>query len=267
MIINYKSILLFGLILFFFLGCEYERIEATKTECDSDPIELTLESVQNTLCAESSGEIVVTADSEYEYRLNDNEFVSNNVFSGLSAGVYNVQARVVNTNCVSEVIEATINNEDGLQISLIEKSDSECGENTGRLVVSQEGGVEPIEYVLNGTEVQNEPIFTDLASGDYNVVVRDANGCEAEISGVKIMTSVSFSNDIKTIIATNCAVSGCHNGSQSPNLTEDANILQNASRIKARTGNRSMPPTGREDLTDQEIQTIACWVDGGALDN
>ncbi|WKK73617.2 cytochrome c [Marivirga salinae] len=266
---NKKSniILIISSLLIFIYGCEYERIAQPEIECES--FELVVESVQNTACATSSGEIVasVNGTDQYLYRLNDGDFAENNVFTELGAGNYTVQAIDQNTQCVSEPIEVSIENEDGIQISLIEKSESECGDNTGTILISQEDGVEPIEYLINGAEPQGTPEFTGLSSGEYTILARDANGCEAELSGIEISTNISFSDDVKPIIATNCAVNGCHNGTQSPNFTIDENIIQNASRIKNRTGSGTMPPAGRPDLTEEEIQAIACWVDGGALEN
>jgi hypothetical protein len=250
-------------------ACEYERIADPKSDCSSEFIEVTVQSIQNTPCGEASGEIVVVVDGEddYEYRLNDTDFSENNVFSQLSAGTYTIQARIINSNCISEEVEATVSNEDGLQISIAEKNNSNCGASTGRILISQEGGAEPVEYTLNDNQAQSDPEFSGLSTGDYTISARDANGCQTEISGIEIKTNISFSNDIRTIIDTNCAVSGCHNGTQSPNFTEDENIFQNASRIKNRTGSGSMPPAGRPDLSDEEIESIACWVDDGALDN
>jgi hypothetical protein len=262
----FKSLII---LLVFICGCEYERIAGPENECDVVDFELSIESVKNIACATETGEIevMVNGDAQYEYRINDSDFGENNVFTGLGAGNYTIQAKEVNTNCVSEAIEVNINNEDGIQLSLVEKNDSECGENTGSIIVAQEGGVEPIDYIINDGEARSTPEFTGLSVGEYKILARDADGCEAEISGIEINTDISFTNDVKPIIASNCAVSGCHNGSQSPNFTIDDNIIQNASRIKSRTGARTMPPAGRPDLTEAEIQAIACWVDGGALDN
>lgn len=256
-------------LLVFIYGCEYEKVAAPDTECNTDSFELVIESIQNTACGATTGEIVaiVNGDDQYLYRVNDGDYSENNVFTALGAGNYTIQAIIQDTQCTSEPIDVIVENEDGIQISLIEISASECGENSGSILVSQENGVEPIEYLINGAETQAGPDFSGLSVGDYTILARDANGCEAELSGIEINANISFANDIKSIIATNCAVDGCHNGTQSPNFTLDENIFQNASRIKSRTGSETMPPAGRPDLTAEEIEAIACWVDGGALDN
>ena len=78
-------------------------------------------------------------------------------------------------------------------------------------------------------------------------------------------SEVTYSANISTIIEANCAISGCHAGSVSPDFREFNTIQSKSDRIKVRTQNRTMPKNG--SLTQQEIDQIACWVDNGALDN
>lgn len=79
----------------------------------------------------------------------------------------------------------------------------------------------------------------------------------------------SFSLSIAPIIDANCAVSGCHvTGQQQPTLLTYEQISSNASKIKLKTANSTMPPPESGNRLDQlEIDQIACWVDSGALDN
>ena len=69
---------------------------------------------------------------------------------------------------------------------------------------------------------------------------------------------------VKALISTNCAISGCHAGAQSPNFTSDCNILNNKTLIKARAidGIPSiMPPTGQ--LPQSEKNKIMDWINAG----
>ncbi len=79
----------------------------------------------------------------------------------------------------------------------------------------------------------------------------------------------SFSNTILPIIHGNCAVTGCHvNGQQLPTLETYAQISSNAEKIKMRTSNGTMPPSiSGTNLSQEQIDAIACWVDAGAPDN
>ncbi len=80
---------------------------------------------------------------------------------------------------------------------------------------------------------------------------------------------VSFTQKVLPIIEANCAVSGCHvNGQQSPTLENHTQIANNAGKIKEWTSSGIMPPsTSGRSLTADEINSIACWVDAGAINN
>lgn len=81
-------------------------------------------------------------------------------------------------------------------------------------------------------------------------------------------SEVSLENDIMPLLLAQCTFSGCHNGDNgsSRNWTEKVNVLAKAAGLKARTQNGSMPRSPGA-LTQNQIDLIACWVDGGAKDN
>jgi hypothetical protein len=83
-------------------------------------------------------------------------------------------------------------------------------------------------------------------------------------------TEYSYLNDVKPIIATNCAISGCHDGSLGTTRDwRNLSALQaKASNVSAFVRNGTMPPpsTGIE-LSAEEIQKISCWAQNGAKDN
>lgn len=76
-------------------------------------------------------------------------------------------------------------------------------------------------------------------------------------------------NAVKTILAANCAVSGCHAGASPQNginFGDNCTIVAQASRIKARAvdGNPSvMPPPPNPPLTTSEKNAITAWVNAG----
>lgn len=144
--------------------------------------------------------------------------------------------------------------------------DTPCGEEKGSITVSASGGEGSYQFQLDGGSFQNEAIFNEVAQGDHTITVKDANDCVTDVQAT-VMTGVVFS-DIVSIIKTNCAISGCHDGSNSrPNFKEDATIKSRASSIKDRTSNKVMPPSSSGiTLTDEEIALLACWADDGAPD-
>jgi mono/diheme cytochrome c family protein len=143
-----------------------------------------------------------------------------------------------------------------------------CSINDGSLQLTATGGKQPYQYSLDGTTFNATNAFASLGAGNYTVTVKDANNCTSTASasiGVN-QSSISYESAVKNIIATNCAVSGCHvAGTGRANFTEFTTIQARAAQIKTRTGNRSMPLVGT--LTDAQIQQIACWVDAGAPNN
>ncbi len=111
-------------------------------------------------------------------------------------------------------------------------------------------GLAGIGMVLNSCAYENEEELFG------------ANPCQPEIT--------TYSRVIEPIIANNCALPNCHDGSNPalPNWTILENVQANALEIKKRTGNRTMPPSSSGIvLTAKQIDDIACWVDNGAQNN
>ncbi len=69
-----------------------------------------------------------------------------------------------------------------LQASVIQQTDVMCwGEETGSFEIEVSGGVEPYEYSLDGQNFSPDSFFEDLPTGDYNVIIQDAEGTFFEI--------------------------------------------------------------------------------------
>jgi hypothetical protein len=77
--------------------------------------------------------------------------------------------------------------------------------------------------------------------------------------------TISWQNDILPIMTTACATSGCHNGVSRRDWRDYNEVKQYADVIKRKTQDRSMPFDA--PLPQHQIDLIACWVDGGALNN
>jgi hypothetical protein len=83
---------------------------------------------------------------------------------------------------------------------------------------------------------------------------------------------ISFEQDVNPIVTSTCAISGCHNGDNGADKdwTVFSKFQSNAADVRDRITRPEgtaghMPLSG--DLSAEEIQTIVCWVDQGALDN
>lgn len=249
------------LVTFLGSGCSYNILE-TPVDCDQYGLELALANKADANCGQADGSIEVTASGgsgTYTFYVNQVE-QSGALIQDLSAGSYEIE---VSDGVCTSVLAVDVLNKDGLNIS-VAATDAGCNANEGTITVSQTSGVEPVTYSLDGNSFAEVFSFQGLSSGDHTILAKDAAGCEVSQT-VTLNTGVSYATTIGPLIANNCAVTGCHAGSQPPDLRTLTNIQQYAERVKVRTANGSMP-LGRT-LTQAENDAIACWVDDGALNN
>lgn len=71
-------------------------------------------------------------------------------------------------------------------------------------------------FSIDGKNFQNNETFSNLAVGDYTIIVKDANDCtDSEMAKVDEIPEVFYANQIRPIIDVNCQITGCHgsNGS------------------------------------------------------
>jgi hypothetical protein len=251
------------LVLAAFWGCEYEQLVAP-IDCNTSGLSLTLEgSIQNAHCGQADGAFEVRAtggEEPYTYSIDGNTHASGQL-ENLPAGNYNVL--VTDKNKCTSSLPVSVQNLDGINIT-VEATEAGCGTTSGTIVVNASGGEMPYAFSLNGSTVTTTGHFGDLGIGEYEVLAMDNTGCEITQT-VKISSGVSYSSSVSGIIQSNCAISGCHAGSISPDLRTLSTIQQFADRIKARTTAKTMPPPG--PLPQSEIDEIACWVNDGALNN
>ncbi|MEQ6118642.1 hypothetical protein [Reichenbachiella sp. MALMAid0571] len=261
-----SSILLTGAIvsLMWLSNC-HDESATPKNDCETKGPSLDLVSTVEPGCGQSNGNITVEAsggEGAYSYILNGGQEQESGTFEGLSSRSFVVTVTDIN-GCTAE-LNVDLQNKDGINITNVSVTGSGCGTSEGSISVSASGSIEPYEFSLDGSPFSSEDSFSGLSADSYEIVARDAEGCETSRSAI-VTTGVSLSDDISPIISSNCAVSGCHNGAQSPTLTSTSAIISNASNIKSLTATGAMPKEG--SLSKAEIDMIACWVNDGAMNN
>lgn len=78
----------------------------------------------------------------------------------------------------------------------------------------------------------------------------------------------SFANAVNPLIASSCAINGCHGSSNSNGpgpLVSYTQIKNAATSIRASVLNGSMPQGST--LTNAQKSTIICWIDAGSPNN
>lgn len=106
----------------------------------------------------------------------------------------------------------------------------------------------------------------------YSCVNHDLPKPAIDVTDCTSRETISFASGVKPIVEKVCATSSCHNGTLGPDLNwtvfarfqeHAASVQDRITRPKGTTGH--MPLVG--DLTDEQIQTIYCWVAQGAKEN
>jgi gliding motility-associated-like protein len=141
----------------------------------------------------------------YDYKLGSGSWGSNNVFTNLSAGSYNLRVRDDN-NCVFNQT-FILNEPSPLNLSLLDQTNVYCNiSNTGSIEVVANGGQSPFTYSLDAGPGQSSGLFSNLSSGNYSVNVIDNNLCSTSID-VEILETISLSIDDVVIDPAICGVS------------------------------------------------------------
>jgi len=245
------------------LSCGGDSADDINIDCSKSSLEVSLVSTTDAECA-TQGSIEVSASGgsgTVQYSINGTTFQNSAIFN-VSAGTYTVTARD-NSKCTATV-QATVDAAaDAISITQISSTESGCGTSSATITVTATGGVGTLQYKLDNGSLQGSNSFSNVAAGSHTITVSDGT-CSAQQS-TQVKTGTSLIEDIMPIISANCAVSGCHNGTRSPNLSTASAVRTNAAAIKSETQSGRMPKNG--NLTSEEKALIACWVDDGAPNN
>ena len=148
----------------------------------------------------------------YTYSINGGYPANNDGnFSGLSAGTYIVSITDVNgcpdaTTAPIEILDPSV-----ISITSEDATDITCNnENDGTVTIVATGGTGSLVYSINGAATQASPgVFTNLAEGDYQVTITDANNCGPVLSSsFTIDNPPALTVDTETVTNIQCNGAG-----------------------------------------------------------
>jgi gliding motility-associated-like protein len=172
----------------------------------------------NTSCTGvNNGSITVNTSNgtgPYQYSINGGAPQPGNVFTGLAPGSYTVT--VTDGNGCSRTAFAVVNNGPGIVANVIPTAATCPGATNGVITITPLNGTAPYQYQLNAGALQPGNTFTGLASGLYNVTVRDANGCTTTYNNVNVAAGPGIT---ATSATTPASCSGASNGTITVNPT------------------------------------------------
>jgi len=265
--IIFAFLLLFSIVMI--ISCS-KNGGGTNNNCAGVTITVSGTTTNTSGAGATDGSISASASggSGFTFRLNNGSFQSSGNFTNLAAGTYTVTAKD-SRGCTGSA-QFTVNVSDpcssvSFTVSAAPSSGSPCPPLNGSVTISTSGGGSGFTYNLNGSAFQSSPTFTNLLPGNYTAGARESGGCIKTVPvTVGTLPAGPLFTAVKSVITANCAISGCHNGTQPPNFTNDCTIVANATLIKQRAvdGNPSfMPPTG--PLSQADRDKITAWVNAG----
>jgi hypothetical protein len=158
----------------------------------------------------ANGSITVTASggsgSGYTYSDNNGStYQSGNAFSGLAAGSYTVVVEDGN-GCTSGGQVVTITQPSAVTFTTGQANVTCNGGANGSITVTASGGSGTgYQYSDNGgSTFQSGNTFSGLATGTYQIVVEDGNGCLSATTPVTITQPAVLSCSVSPSIVTNC---------------------------------------------------------------
>ena len=252
-----------------YLSCESN--DASVFNCTESDLSLNVDAVQGTSgCSVSDGSITATVlggEEPYRFSVNDLASQSNGVFTNLLAGIYSV--KVVDANkCEIELNNINVTAA-GFNVSADVEPDDLCLDGDGSVTITVEDGqAPPYQYQIQGQSFTDNNLFNGMEEGSHLITVKDNNNCTVHLN-ITIPhgnTGTSWANDIKPIIESRCATSGCHDGQFRPDLRIYDKAFFYRNLMKKYTQDGSMPFDGPK-LTQDQVKLIACWVDDGAPQN
>lgn len=131
-------------------------------------------------CGNTNGNLNVLVNGGaggYQYSINNGTtFQGNAYFSNLGPNTYYIQ--VIDQNSCTDEDTVTLTGVQPMDIVSVDSVNTSCGESDGEVSFIVTGGTPGYQYsVTNGTNLQNDSLFQNLAAGTYTIYASDVNGC------------------------------------------------------------------------------------------
>ncbi len=201
-------------------------VTATATLTQPSALNFTATPVNPTCNGATNGQLTINASGgtgALLYSINNGQsFSSNNQFTGLAAGAYQVVVKDSN-NCAAAAQSVLLSNPAVLSFTTQTSTPTCTGASNGQLTINATGGTGVLLYSINnGTSFQAANVFNGLTAGSYQVVVKDANNCTTAAQGVSLTQpqTLSFSTS-----KTDPTCNGASNGSLSVNASGGTGAL------------------------------------------
>jgi hypothetical protein len=114
-------------------------------------------------------------NAPYLYSVNGSSFTTNDYYNNLAAGTYSIEVKSQNVICQNAKLTYVVP-----EPAAIVATYAILNQNI--IIVTANGGISPYQYSLDGINYQSSNTFTNVTPGNYNVRVRDGEGCGTTIN-------------------------------------------------------------------------------------
>ncbi|TDP03943.1 T9SS type A sorting domain-containing protein [Flavobacterium sp. 245] len=114
-------------------------------------------------------------NAPYLYSVNGSAFTTNDYYNNLPAGTYSIEVKSQNVICQNAKLTYVVP-----EPTAIVATHSIVNQNV--IIVTATGGTPPYQYSFDGINYQSSNTFTNVTPGNYNVRVRDGEGCGTTIN-------------------------------------------------------------------------------------
>ena len=165
------------------MGCEESKSITVENQATTTDISFTTQDISCEGDANGSIEVEVVGDAaEYNYRWSTESIAKS--LDNLEGGTYILT--ITDENGCATIDSVTIVEPTLLTGNFQEAPISCHGERDGQIDIAMEGGTAPFQYSIDGSAFSGSSNFADLRPNIYEVVVKDANGCEVDLGTVSL---------------------------------------------------------------------------------
>ncbi len=212
--------------------------------------------VTNTQCATSTGaiDLTVTGGSPnftYYWTFEGDTISNNQNLSALAFGCYDVN--VVDANGCEVSAQACILNENAPVITF-EVVQPSCNLDNGSITANLAGGIAPFTFVWSGNTSDSSSVL-NIGSGNYQLTVTDANGCEA-------IGSTDLINSGVPILTANQTNASCGNSDGAIELTINGGVLPYTFLWSDNSTNQNINSISAGNYSVTVTDSVGCEVTG-----
>jgi gliding motility-associated-like protein len=142
----------------------------------------------------NTGEIRFTEPlgASYEYSINNGAtYTSNPIFTGLTAGTYNLSTRAIGNSVCARALTVTITQPTVATLDSVKLINPNCSNNNGQITLHVSGATPKYLYAIDTSAFQADSIFNNLRAATYGQFkIKDSNNCVFNFTRTERLTLI-----------------------------------------------------------------------------